>query len=505
MRGQLKKGAILSYLNILISIVTGVVVSPLLVHGLGNGEYGAYQMTAALIGYVSVLDFGLHSSITRFVSKYQAKKDEKGQQNFIGVSLILFSAIAVLILLVGGILYVNVSAIYGKSATTEEIRIIQQLLVVLIINLAISMPGAVFESISIAYEKFVFVNLSATLKMFLRFVAILLLGCWHYNALTVVLIDFILNTLLIIVNAVYCFKVLHIKIKIYDCSLSFVKSIFTFSLFVFIAGITDQINWKADTTILGIMLGTTSVTLYSVAGNLVGYYKSFSSAISGIFLPKAVKMVALGKSNTELTNLMIQIGRIQLMIISLILVGFTTLGREFIVLWMGPEFVNAYFWFLLMAVPLVVPMTQSIGINIIEAKNMHQFRAIVYFFIALANIVLTVIFVKLFGIIGAPIGTGVAMFVGNTIVINWYYSKKVGLEIGRFFKEVYLKLMPSILGALGVCLILKYFIGSINSWIGFFMKAIVVALIYAAFVFKMGLNAQERKQLTSLRGKRAND
>lgn len=504
MRGQLKKGAIISYINIIISIVTGFIVSPLLVHGLGKSEYGAYQMTAALIGYVSVLDFGLHSSITRFVSKYQANKDEKGQQNFIGVSLILFSVIAALILVVGGILYISVPGIYSGSATAEEIQVIQQLLVVLIINLAISMPGAVFESIAVAYEKFVFVKLSTTVKMLLRFTAILLLGFLHYNALTVVLIDFTLNTLLIIAHMAYCFKVLHVKIKIHDCSFKFVKSIFTFSLFVFIAGITDQINWKADTTILGIMLGTSAVTFYSVAGNLVGYYRSFSGAISGIFLPKAVKMVAMGKSNTELTDLMIKIGRIQLMIISMILVGFITLGREFISIWMGPEFVDAYVWFLIMAIPLVVPMTQSIGINIIEAKNMHQFRAVVYFFIALANIVLTIVLVKLYGTIGAPIGTGIAMFVGNTFIINWYYSKKVGLEIVRFFKEVYLKMVPAISSALLVCLILNHFVVTAQGWMFFLVKGIAVVLIYVAAIWLLGLNQQEKAEILALKGKKTN-
>ena len=502
MRSQLKKGAILSYLNIIISIVTGFIVSPMLVHGLGESEYGAYQMTAALIGYVSVLDFGLHSSITRFVSKYQANKDERGQQNFIGVSLILFFIIAAMILVIGGILYINVPNIYRGSATEKEIRIIQQLLIVLIINLAISMPGAVFESIAVAYEKFVFVKLSTTVKMLLRFTAILLLGVWHYNALTVVLIDFTLNTLLITAHMVYCFTVLHVKIKIHDCSLKFVKSIFTFSIFVFIAGITDQINWKADTTILGILLGTSAVTFYSVAGNLVGYYKSFSGAISGIFLPKAVKMVAKGKSNKELTDLMIKIGRIQLMVISVILVGFITLGREFISLWMGPEFVDAYIWFLIMAIPLVVPMTQSIGINIIEAKNMHQFRALVYFFIALANILLTVILVKIFGTIGAPIGTGLTMLIGNTFIINWYYSKKVGLEIGRFFREVYLKLAPAILSALLACLILNCFVATAQGWILFIVKGIAVVMIYVVAIWLLGLNKQEKMEILALKGGR---
>ena len=215
-------------------------------------------------------------------------------------------------------------------------------------------------------------------------------------------------------------------------------------------------------------------------------------------------MVSLGKSNSELTDLMIKIGRIQLMIISLILVGFITLGREFISIWMGPEFVDAYVWFLIMAIPLVVPMTQSIGINIIEAKNMHQFRAVVYFFIALTNIVLTIVLVKFFGTIGAPIGTGLAMIVGNTFIINWYYSKKVGLEIDRFFKKVYLKLAPAILSALLVCLIVNHFVATAQGWMLFLLKGIVVVLIYVAALWLLGLNQQEKSEILALKGKKTN-
>lgn len=501
MRSQLKIGAVLSYINIVLSIVIGFVVSPLLVHGLGKSEYGAYQMTAALIGYVSVLDFGLHSSVTRFVSKYLARGDERGQQNFIGVSLILFSVIAVIIIAIGIVLYINIPSIYKRSATINEIHVIQKLLVVLIVNLALSMPGAVFESIAISYEKFVFVKLSATVKMLLRFCVILIMGFYSFNALAVVILDFSLNILSMLGHAVYCFKFLNIKIRIHDCSFKFVKSVFAFSAFIFIAGITDQINWKADTTILGIILGTTPVTLYSIAGSLVGYYRSLSGALSGIFLPKAVKMVAVGDDNTKLTDLMIKIGRVQLIIISLILVGFITLGLEFITLWMGEEYSQAYIWFLIMAVPLVVPITQSIGINIIEAKNMHRFRAVVYFFIALGNIILTVVLVKTVGIVGAPIGTGLTMLVGNTFVINWYYSKRVGLQIKRFFVEVYLKMAPSVLGALIVCVILNGLIGLNGSWAKLLLKAVCVFIIYALSVWNFGLNEQEKKQIFAVRGR----
>ena len=131
---------------------------------------------------------------------------------------------------------------------------------------------------------------------------------------------------------------------------------------------------------------------------------------------------------------------------------------------------------------------------------MHQFRAVVYFFIALANLVLTAVLVKYIGIIGAPIGTGLAMLIGNTLVINWYYQKKVGLEVGRFFKEVYLKLAPAILGALFICFVINYFLQPANSWLIFMVKAIVVGVIYIISIWTLGMNTQEKAQILALRG-----
>ena len=96
------------------------------------------------------------------------------------------------------------------------------------------------------------------------------------------------------------------------------------------------------------------------------------------------------------------------------------------------------------------------------------------------------------------------MLVGNTFIINWYYSKKVGLEIGRFFKEVYLKLVPAILSALLVCLVLSHFAGVAHNWLMFLLKGIIVVLIYIASIWLMGLNRQEKVEILALKGKKTN-
>ncbi len=500
MSSQLKKGAFLSYFNIALSIVLGFALAPVLLHSMGSSEYGAYQMTAALIGYVSILDFGLHNSVSRYVAKYQAVKDEKGQANFIGVALILFAIIALAILIIVGILYLNIDNIYSASSTIEEIATIKRLIIILGINLTLSMPGAVFSSIITAYEHFAFGKLLTVIKLLLRFLSVYILSFWYLNALILALIDFILNISLIGLEIFYCFKTLKIKIKLTDCSLRYIKPIFTFSFYIFIAAISEQINWKVDTTIIGISIGTIGVTKYSIATNLIGYYRSFSGAISGIFLPKATKMVALKKSDSELTDLMIKVGRIQLMIVGLVLVGFIVLGKEFISLWMGTEFTDAYVWFLIMAVPLVIPMTQSIGINVLEAKNIHHVRACVYLFIAIGNVLLSIVLINAMGITGAAIGTSITMFVGNNLFINYYYSKRAGLEITRFFKEVFGSLSLPIILSLTLTFVTNAFLPVSSNWLIFMLKCFGIICCYAASLVLLGLNKQE-KQIVRTIGK----
>lgn len=502
MKKQRLIGAIVSYVNILLSIVIGFITAPMLLSAFGKSEYGAYQMAVSLIGYMSVLDLGLHNVTTRFVAKYAVTHEEEEQENFIFVNILLFMIIAVIILITGAVLYHYVPNIYAASSSRQEIKIIRKLVVVLTLNLAVSMPGAVFASIITAYEKFVFQKLLLTAKMAVRLLTIIAVLNFGGRSFEIAMVDFIINLLIILIHMWFCFTKIKIRIRYHYINKQLLGSIFSFSAFVFLAAITDQINWKVDTTVIGILLGPATVTLYSVAANLITLYRSFTGAISGVFLPYVTKMVATGSNECELTDVMIRVGRIQLMIVGLIWCGFLNVGRDFIGLWMGKEYVDAALLFVVLAAPLVIPMTQSIGINILEAKRMHQFRAIVYFFIALANIVLTIFLTRYAGAFGAAFSTGITLLIGNNIIMNWYYAKKVHLEIGRFFLETFGKLLPlqAAAGILGyfACRLMPETI----SWLVIGIKAGIIAVIYAVVLLGFGLDKAEKQQLRRILGRK---
>ena len=126
----------------------------------------------------------------------------------------------------------------------------------------------------------------------------------------------------------------------------------------------------------------------------------------------------------------------------LILAGFTVFGRFFIKLWVGDDYMDAYYIILLLIGPAIIPLTQNIGISIIQAKNKHQFRSIIYLIIAIINIAISIPLAMRYGGIGAAIGTALANIAGQIITMNIFYWKKIHIDIPKYWKNMILFSIP---------------------------------------------------------------
>ena len=80
---QLKVGVLLSYVNMALHILIGLVYVPLLLRYLSVEEYGLYQLIGSLVAYLSVMDFGLSGTITRYYSQRLALDDKKAKRMFL--------------------------------------------------------------------------------------------------------------------------------------------------------------------------------------------------------------------------------------------------------------------------------------------------------------------------------------------------------------------------------------------------------------------------------------
>ena len=115
-----------------------------------------------------------------------------------------------------------------------------------------------------------------------------------------------------------------------------------------------------------------------------------STAMSGVFLPNIVYLYERKKDMKEISDLFLRVGRLQMAILTLALGGYIALGKEFISLWVGDDYRDAYYIGLIIMLPALIPLTQNIGISILRAMNLHKYRSYMYLIIAILNVCISI-------------------------------------------------------------------------------------------------------------------
>lgn len=143
-----------------------------------------------------------------------------------------------------------------------------------------------------------------------------------------------------------------------------------------------------------------------------------------------------------------------------------------------------------MITPVTVPLIQNLGIEIQRAKNMHKVRSVVYLIIAIANIFVSIPCIKFWGATGAAVGTAISLLLGNGLFMNWYYHKKIGLNIIFFWREI-LKFMPALMISVIAGILVRPFI-NISGLMSFCLFAVLYLILYSIPMWLWGLNDTEK-------------
>ena len=493
---QKKAGVLLSYGQTVLSTLISLVYTPVMLRLLGQSEYGLYTLVNGFISNLSLMSFGLGSAYVRYYARYESSDGEDGVAKINGMFMIIFLVIGALSLFVGGILVANVHNIFAAKLTPAEIETARVLMALLVVNIAVSFPCSVFTSYITAKERFFFQRMVSMIRTVLNPIVMLPLLLMGLGSVSLVVVTLVLSVVTDVSSAYYCFKKLNMRLTFGRFDFKLLREMGGFSFFIFLNMIIDQINWTVDTTILGIVSGTAATAIYGVGSQLHRYYMTLSTSISGVFVPQINRIVARGEGDDSLTRLFTRVGRIQFMLLMLVLTGFVFVGEPFIEAWGGGEYEGAYPIALLLMAPVTVPLIQNLGIEIQRAKNKHQFRSKVYFFMALANVAISIPLGMKWGGLGCALGTAVSMIVCNGFVMNWYYHRHIGLNMVYFWKQILsifpAFILPVLLGMMAVRL--HDFVG----YGGVLLFAIPYSAVYCASLYVFAMDQSERALVGSV-------
>lgn len=248
--------------------------------------------------------------------------------------------------------------------------------------------------------------------------------------------------------------------------------------------------------ILGITSGTTAITIFSFSSVIEGYSYTFASAIDGMFMPKIARITYQEKNMDKILNLMIKVGRFQYHLVGMIVIGFICVGKDFILLWIGADYISVYYCAILLLLPAPFYLSQQIAKNTMVMVNKIRYLTIVNVIKAGLNVLLVSLLSIKWGSLGACLSISIVYFFRN--FANMYlYKTKLGINTKTFYLKCYGKMSIVMLITLGMGLLLNSIANSL-SWIILGGKIICIIFIYLILMWLLAYSDEEKNIVTNI-------
>ncbi len=486
---QFEIGALLSYISIALNVIAGLLYTPWMIEQIGDGDYGLYTLANSLIS-LFLLDFGLGSAISKYISEYRARGKQEKIDNFLGAVYKLYIVIDAVILIVLFIVYFFLDNIYVKL-TLDELEKFKVVYIIAAGFAVINFPFVTLNGIISSYERFIELKLADVLYRILLVgvtVFALLMGQGLYALVT---IHAIVGLLMIGYKLAVIKRKIPLRINWKYKNRALYREVFGFSFWVMIYILAQRLIFNITPSILGVVANSVAIAVFGVVTTIEGYSYTVTTAINGMFLPRVSRIYANANAQEKAAELMLKVGRIQYTINGLIVTGFAILGKEFIALWMGAAYTDAYYGILLVIIPGLFYNAMEIANTAMVVEGKVKTQAIVAVLTGVVNVILSFVLSYHFGVVGACLSIFSAYMFRDVAYIVIYH-RQMHFDMVLFAKKCYLRMSIPMVITISIGIIMNYYI-NIAGWIQMIAKGTAVCVVYTVCLWLFCVDKLERQ------------
>jgi O-antigen/teichoic acid export membrane protein len=404
---------------------------PFVIGAIGDRWYGLWILAGSFTGYFGVLDFGLSTANERFISRSLGTGDDEEVNVIFNTSLFLFVLAGVLTILVSVGIAV-VTQYFVEDAL--DVRIFKFIILASGVTMAVSLPTRAFEGVLFAHIQFYVMNLTDTLKLLLRTALLVYYLSRGQGIITLAIIslgsEMIYN---IIISLIVIRRFPELKIGLSYVTRERMKPLFGYSIYSFISNVADKLKYHLDAFVITVVLGLSLVTHYNIGSRISNYYILFITAATALVIPVFSTFEGIGDYD-KIREKFIFFTKMNT-ILSMFLGGTIIIyGKAFISRWMGTGYLDAYDVLMALMIGSIVTTIQITSKSLLYGLSKHRMYAITVIFEGIANLVLSLILVRRFGILGVAMGTTIPALVVNLFILPYYAIRVIDLPVSKYLR-----------------------------------------------------------------------
>ena len=491
------KGITLAYLHTAVNMACGLVLSSFLLRVLGDTEYGIYQTVASFANCLVLLEFGMGTVVVRNVAMCRGRMASPDEiQRNISTIWTLTSGLCLVMAAMIIPFYLLTPTLYAESMTAEQIAYAQKILIFIAAYLVLSFLSQTLNGVVLAFEHYAYGPIQTTIRVLVRTLLIVVLLSAYRYAILIAVIDVVVNGACMVYSYWFCNKKLGLRLRLGVCDRTVFRSALPLCFAIFLQAIVNQANNNVAKLVIGIQMSPESVALYSVSLYILSIFSSLTTIPVSLYAPAVTHKVAQGLQNMALAKELVTPCRLTALIGGMVLFGFIAVGRQFITLLYGAEYLEAWLIAIILMIPVYINMVNGVLVNVLDALNKRLSRSLVLIVSACLNIVLTVFLLEKWGIIGAAAAMAVSTFLGQVLAMNMYYKKVIGIPVLWLFAQAFRGIWAYL--AMGCVAALALRNAVANELGSFLLCGVVFVLIASGGYLCFGMADTEKEMLMKL-------
>jgi O-antigen/teichoic acid export membrane protein len=491
------------YLAIGVDGLIGFLLMPFNVSHLGQAAYGLWALTTSITFYFSVLDLGYGGALVKFVAQYRAWRDRQALNEILSTMFFVFTV-------VGLVTFVAVAGIAWHfdrvfKVTPNQVRTGQYLLLVTGSFIALRFSASVFGAVVFGFQRFYLnnvISIASSIVVALVNVAVLKGGG---DLVTLVIATTSVRAITLaacILTGYLVYPGLQITAALFRRQR--LREVTEFSAYVMVLDWSMKLNFSTDTLVIGAMIGTPAVALWTVGQRIAGVCQQLTAQVSNSLFPLVVDSDAAARHD-RLRAILIHGTSLSLALAVPVCTGLALLAGPVVAAWMGPHFeASVVVAQLLLAVVLVRIGTSSAS-AILRGAGQHRLLAFTNATTAVVNVLLSIVLVKPLGLAGVAIGTLVPITIAAVFIQFPVACARVGVSAWTVCRRAVWPAVWPVIGLIAVVWAGYPFVPPTLTGLGALL--VVAGLAYMALYVGCALPGAARRvywsKLTQLAGRAA--
>lgn len=490
-RKRLVRNVLSNWGGFVVNLTVAFLLSPFLVNRLGAAAYGLWVILNQFTGYMSILDLGVRSAVTKHVAAYHATKDAAGLNRIVSSAVSIYAVVSVVVLVItaGAVMWLpSLFSLQGDAV--REARIV---IAIGGLTVAQAFVFNVYYGILMGIQRYDLFNRLAVLYAIGKAIAIVILLRRGHGIVALAALQGLTSVANNLSACWYCRRELpQLRVGLVGRRDGAYAEVFHYSTASFFVAVSQKIIYQADVFVVGAFAGPAAVTVFSIPGTLIDYLRRIIIAMTETFVPLTSQLKA-ASGLQQIRDLALRGTRAATLVGAPMCVGLLTVGERFVGLWMGPSYAaDGRSVLLLLAVTQLLSVSHMACREVLNGLGRHRLNAKIFGVEAVANLLLSLWLVRTLGIFGVALGTAIPHIIMVIGVYPWLIRAELGISLREYFVGAILRGWAAVVPFAVTCFAFDR-LHPASSLPMLTLQMLAAGVALAAGIWTIGLNAPERE------------